>query len=85
MNLRLYLLFLSVGVVRSVKETLNSQFVDNCRGVIARLTLKEKKMVWNRTTHIWYVLEFFIYLFITHLSYNKRSHFRFVFIFTKIL
>ncbi|XP_076840675.1 mitochondrial ubiquitin ligase activator of NFKB 1 [Brachyhypopomus gauderio] len=41
------------GVVRSVKETLNSQFVDNCKGVIERLTLKEKKMVWNRTTHIW--------------------------------
>ncbi|KAM9445198.1 mitochondrial ubiquitin ligase activator of NFKB 1 [Clarias gariepinus] len=41
------------GVVRSVKETLSSQFVDNCRGVISRLTLKEKKMVWNRTTHIW--------------------------------
>ncbi|XP_059383059.1 mitochondrial ubiquitin ligase activator of NFKB 1-like [Carassius carassius] len=41
------------GVVRSVKETLNSQFVGNCKGVIERLTLKEKKMVWNRTTHIW--------------------------------
>lgn len=41
------------GVVRSVKETLNSQFVDNCKGVIERLTLKEKKMVWNRTTHLW--------------------------------
>lgn len=41
------------GVVRSVKDTLNSQFVDGCQGVIARLTLKEKKMVWNRTTHIW--------------------------------
>ncbi|XP_051515658.1 mitochondrial ubiquitin ligase activator of NFKB 1-like isoform X2 [Myxocyprinus asiaticus] len=40
------------GVVRSVKETLNSQFVDNCKGVIERLTLKEKKMVWNRTTHL---------------------------------
>lgn len=41
------------GVVRSVKENLNSQFVDNCKGVIERLTLKEKKMVWNRTTHLW--------------------------------
>ncbi|XP_072552791.1 mitochondrial ubiquitin ligase activator of NFKB 1 [Salminus brasiliensis] len=41
------------GVVRSVKETLNSQFVDNCKGVVERLTLKEKKMVWNRTTHLW--------------------------------
>lgn len=41
------------GVVRSVKETLSSQFVDNCKGVIERLTLKEKKMVWNRTTHLW--------------------------------
>ncbi|XP_062314881.1 mitochondrial ubiquitin ligase activator of NFKB 1 [Osmerus eperlanus] len=41
------------GVVKSVKETLNSQFVDNCKGVIERLTLKEKKMVWNRTTHLW--------------------------------
>ncbi|XP_001504389.2 mitochondrial ubiquitin ligase activator of NFKB 1 [Equus caballus] len=41
------------GVVRSVKETLNSQFVDNCKGVIQRLTLQEHKMVWNRTTHLW--------------------------------
>lgn len=41
------------GVVRSVKETLNSQFVDNCKGVIQRLTLNEKKMVWNRTTNLW--------------------------------
>ncbi|XP_005293045.2 mitochondrial ubiquitin ligase activator of NFKB 1 [Chrysemys picta bellii] len=41
------------GVVRSVKETLNSQFVDNCKGVVQRLTLQEHKMVWNRTTHIW--------------------------------
>ncbi|KAA8591414.1 hypothetical protein FQN60_002357, partial [Etheostoma spectabile] len=40
------------GVVRSVKETLSSQFVDNCKGVIERLTLKEEKMVWNRTTHL---------------------------------
>lgn len=46
----------AAGVVRSVKETLNSQFVDNCKGVIERLTLKEEKMVWNRTTHIWYVV-----------------------------
>ncbi|KAM6925467.1 mitochondrial ubiquitin ligase activator of NFKB 1 [Xenentodon cancila] len=41
------------GVVRSVKETLSSQFIDNCKGVIERLTLKEEKMVWNRTTHLW--------------------------------
>ncbi|XP_043917661.1 mitochondrial ubiquitin ligase activator of NFKB 1 [Protopterus annectens] len=41
------------GVVKSVKETLNSQFVDNCKGVIQRLTLQEHKMVWNRTTHLW--------------------------------
>ncbi|XP_077368184.1 mitochondrial ubiquitin ligase activator of NFKB 1 [Festucalex cinctus] len=41
------------GVVRSVKETLNSQFLDNCKGVIERLTLKEEKMVWNRTTQLW--------------------------------
>ncbi|XP_056131151.1 mitochondrial ubiquitin ligase activator of NFKB 1 [Lampris incognitus] len=41
------------GVVKAVKETLNSQFVENCKGVIERLTLKEKKMVWNRTTHLW--------------------------------
>lgn len=46
--------FLS-GAVRSVKETLNSQFVENCKGVIQRLTLQEHKMVWNRTTHLWYV------------------------------
>ncbi|KAG7259014.1 hypothetical protein CRUP_013867, partial [Coryphaenoides rupestris] len=32
------------GVVKSVKETLNSQYVDNCKGVIERLTLKEQKM-----------------------------------------
>lgn len=41
------------GVVRSVKETLSSQFVDNCQGVIQRLSLKEHKLVWNRTTHLW--------------------------------
>ncbi|XP_037129378.1 mitochondrial ubiquitin ligase activator of NFKB 1 [Syngnathus acus] len=41
------------GVVRSVKETLSSQFLDNCKGVIERLTLKEEKMVWNRTTQLW--------------------------------
>lgn len=47
----------AAGVVRSVKETLSSQFVDNCKGVIERLTLKEEKMVWNRTTHLWLVNE----------------------------
>ncbi|CAH2318327.1 mitochondrial ubiquitin ligase activator of nfkb 1 [Pelobates cultripes] len=41
------------GVVKSVKESLNSQFVENCKGVIQRLSLKEHKMVWNRTTHLW--------------------------------
>ena len=42
-------------MVRSVKETLSSQFVENCKGVVQRLTLQEHKMVWNRTTHLWYV------------------------------
>nr|XP_005988767.1 PREDICTED: mitochondrial ubiquitin ligase activator of NFKB 1 isoform X2 [Latimeria chalumnae] len=41
------------GMVKSVNETLNCQFVDNCKGVIQRLTLQEHKMVWNRTTHLW--------------------------------
>ncbi|XP_075293433.1 mitochondrial ubiquitin ligase activator of NFKB 1 [Opisthocomus hoazin] len=41
------------GVVQSIKETLSSQFVENCKGVIQRLTLQEHKMVWNRTTHLW--------------------------------
>ncbi|XP_053307624.1 mitochondrial ubiquitin ligase activator of NFKB 1 isoform X2 [Spea bombifrons] len=41
------------GVVKSVKDSLNSQFVENCKGVIQRLSLKEHKMVWNRTTHLW--------------------------------
>uniref|UniRef100_A0A8D0HI51 RING-type E3 ubiquitin transferase n=1 Tax=Sphenodon punctatus TaxID=8508 RepID=A0A8D0HI51_SPHPU len=41
------------GVVQAVKETLNSQFVENCKGVVQRLTLQEHKMVWNRTTHLW--------------------------------
>ncbi|XP_069598540.1 mitochondrial ubiquitin ligase activator of NFKB 1 [Ranitomeya imitator] len=41
------------GVVRSVKDSLHSQFVENCRGVIHRLSLKEHKMVWNGTTHLW--------------------------------
>eukprot|EP00062_Callorhinchus_milii_P016528 gi/632967932/ref/XP_007900257.1/ PREDICTED: mitochondrial ubiquitin ligase activator of NFKB 1 isoform X2 [Callorhinchus milii] len=40
-------------MVKSVKETLDSQFVDNCKGVIQRLVLQEHKMVWNRTTHLW--------------------------------
>ncbi|GCB69534.1 hypothetical protein scyTo_0001070 [Scyliorhinus torazame] len=43
----------SAGAVNPIKETLNSQFVDGCKGVIQRLVLKEHKMVWNRTTHIW--------------------------------
>ncbi|XP_010721249.1 mitochondrial ubiquitin ligase activator of NFKB 1 [Meleagris gallopavo] len=41
------------GVVRTVKDTLSSQFVENCKGVVQRLTLQEHKMVWNRTTHLW--------------------------------
>ncbi|KAG8142459.1 putative Ubiquitin ligase activator of NFKB 1-like protein [Naja naja] len=41
------------GVVHSVKESLNSQFMDSCKGVVQRLTLQEHKMVWNRTTHFW--------------------------------
>lgn len=41
--------------MQSVKETLSSQFVENCKGVVQRLTLQEHKMVWNRTTHLWYV------------------------------
>ncbi|KAG8431100.1 hypothetical protein GDO86_019429 [Hymenochirus boettgeri] len=41
------------GVVTSVKDVLNSQYVENCKGVIQRLSLKEHKMVWNRTTHLW--------------------------------
>ncbi|NXN83973.1 MUL1 ligase, partial [Bombycilla garrulus] len=41
------------GVVQSVKDTLSSQFVENCKGVVQRLTLQEHKMVWNRTTHLW--------------------------------
>lgn len=45
----------SAGAVRSVKETLNSQFVENCKGVIQRLSLQEHEMVWNRTTHLWCV------------------------------
>lgn len=57
----------TAGVVRSVKETLNSQFVDNCKGVIERLTLKEEKMVWNRTTHLWYV---FVQCILSH----KHTH-----------
>ncbi|XP_025909364.1 mitochondrial ubiquitin ligase activator of NFKB 1 [Nothoprocta perdicaria] len=41
------------GTVRSAKETLSSQFVEGCHGVVQRLTLQEHKMVWNRTTHLW--------------------------------
>ncbi|XP_067872919.1 mitochondrial ubiquitin ligase activator of NFKB 1 isoform X2 [Heterodontus francisci] len=40
-------------MVNPVKETLNSQFVDGCKGVIQRLVLQEHKMVWNRITHLW--------------------------------
>lgn len=41
------------GLVTPVDETLNSQFVDGCKGVIHRLVLKEHNAVWNRTTHLW--------------------------------
>ncbi|KFP90719.1 Mitochondrial ubiquitin ligase activator of NFKB 1, partial [Apaloderma vittatum] len=41
------------GVVLSVKETLSSPFVENCKGVVQRLTLQEHKMVWSQTSHLW--------------------------------
>ncbi|XP_071203781.1 mitochondrial ubiquitin ligase activator of NFKB 1-like isoform X2 [Salvelinus alpinus] len=62
------------GVVRSVKETLNSQFVDNCKGVIERLTLKEKKMVWNRTTHLWNKSETVIHQRTNTVPFDLVSH-----------
>ncbi|XP_036802879.1 mitochondrial ubiquitin ligase activator of NFKB 1 isoform X2 [Oncorhynchus mykiss] len=62
------------GVVRSVKETLNSQFVDNCKGVIERLTLKEKKMVWNRTTHLWNESEKVIHQRTNTVPFDLVSH-----------
>ncbi|XP_030590673.1 mitochondrial ubiquitin ligase activator of NFKB 1 isoform X1 [Archocentrus centrarchus] len=62
------------GVVRSVKETLNSQFVDNCKGVIERLTLKEEKMVWNRTTHLWNSTEKIIHQRINTVPFALGSH-----------
>lgn len=55
LSLRRTMITFFTGAVRSVKETLNSQFVENCKGVIQRLTLQEHKMVWNRTTHLWCV------------------------------
>lgn len=62
------------GVVRSVKESLNSQFVDNCKGVIERLTLKEKKMVWNRTTHLWNDCEKVIHQRTNTVPFDLVSH-----------
>ncbi|XP_003977846.2 mitochondrial ubiquitin ligase activator of NFKB 1 [Takifugu rubripes] len=62
------------GVVRSVKETLNSQFVENCRGVVERLTLKEEKMVWNRTTHIWNSTEKIIHQRTNTVPFVLASH-----------
>lgn len=62
------------GVVRSVKETLNSQFVDNCKGVIERLTLKEEKMVWNRTTHLWNSTEKVIHQRTNTVPFGLGSH-----------
>ncbi|CAL8368147.1 unnamed protein product [Lota lota] len=62
------------GVVKSVKESLSSQFVDNCKGVIERLTLKEKKMVWNRTTHIWNDTEKLIHQRTNTVPFDLVSH-----------
>ncbi|XP_029013155.1 mitochondrial ubiquitin ligase activator of NFKB 1 [Betta splendens] len=62
------------GVVRTVKETLSSQFVDNCKGVIERLTLKEEKMVWNRTTHIWNSTEKVIHQRTNTVPFGLGSH-----------
>ncbi|KAM8830151.1 mitochondrial ubiquitin ligase activator of NFKB 1 isoform 1-T2 [Synchiropus picturatus] len=62
------------GVVRSVKETLSSQFVDNCKAVIERLTLKEEKMVWNRTTHIWNSTEKVIHQRTNTVPFGLGSH-----------
>ncbi|XP_072301715.1 mitochondrial ubiquitin ligase activator of NFKB 1-like [Eucyclogobius newberryi] len=39
------------GPVKAAEETLNSQFVDNCEGVIQRLTLTESKRA--RYTRLW--------------------------------
>ncbi|KAJ3586468.1 hypothetical protein NHX12_012866 [Muraenolepis orangiensis] len=62
------------GVVKSVKETLSSQYVNNCKGVIERLTLKEKKMVWNRTTHIWNDTEELIHQRTNTVPFDLASH-----------
>ncbi|XP_063063762.1 mitochondrial ubiquitin ligase activator of NFKB 1 [Engraulis encrasicolus] len=62
------------GVVRSVKETLSSQFVDNCKGVIQRLTLREKKMVWNRTTKHWNDREKIIHQRTNTVPFDLCSH-----------
>ncbi|XP_061076300.1 mitochondrial ubiquitin ligase activator of NFKB 1 [Conger conger] len=62
------------GVVKSVKDSLNSQFVDNCKGVIERLTLREQKMVWNRTTHIWNDCEKVIHQRTNAVPFDLASH-----------
>uniref|UniRef100_A0A3B4XY41 RING-type E3 ubiquitin transferase n=1 Tax=Seriola lalandi dorsalis TaxID=1841481 RepID=A0A3B4XY41_SERLL len=62
------------GVVRNVKETLSSQFVENCKGVIERLTLKEEKMVWNRTTHLWNSTEKIIHQRTNTVPFALGSH-----------
>lgn len=62
------------GVVRAVKETLSSQFVENCKGVIERLTLKEEKMVWNRTTHLWNNTEKVIHQRTNTVPFDLGSH-----------
>ncbi|XP_076023153.1 mitochondrial ubiquitin ligase activator of NFKB 1 [Genypterus blacodes] len=62
------------GVVKSVKEHLNSHFVDDCKGVIERLTLKEKKMVWNRTTHLWNDTEKVIHQRTNTVPFSLMSH-----------
>ncbi|XP_028850430.1 mitochondrial ubiquitin ligase activator of NFKB 1-like [Denticeps clupeoides] len=62
------------GVVRSAKEPLSSQFVDNCKGVMERLTLREKTMVWNRTTHLWNDCEKIIHQRTNTVPFDLASH-----------
>nr|XP_006641948.1 PREDICTED: mitochondrial ubiquitin ligase activator of NFKB 1 [Lepisosteus oculatus] len=62
------------GVVKSVKETLSSQFVDNCKGVVERLTLREHKMVWNRTTHLWNDCEKIVHQRTNTVPFDLVSH-----------
>ncbi|KAI5609153.1 mitochondrial ubiquitin ligase activator of NFKB 1 isoform X1 [Silurus asotus] len=62
------------GVVRSVKETLSSQFVGGCRGVITRLTLKEKTMMRNQTSHLWFNNEKLIHQHTKTVPFDLASH-----------